>query len=576
MRALGALARSAAPRGLPTQARAYAAATQTVREKWGLPGPSRHGRSRNRAQCPVVPQQPQQPTSLLQPPAHRSEPAADQHGVVDDHHTPRASGTSPTDRHTPPVASTSARAAASPTSLPDFTRPTWGAASTVALARSWAVLAACTVGSGQLAKRSDTLLSKASSILGTRAVDAAVRATFFRVFCAGEGLEEAVEREKALRAAGVRGILNYAAEAAVAAEGDLLGSVSPADAAADARARTFLEAVAATDTSPLSDAEAAAGGGIGVTAIKVTALGCPDALERASSALVCAGGHAAAVDRWAGLPPATQGGLPAVRHRLGQGGLGPADLVSWDATVARVAAIADAAAARAASTGGGLRLILDAEQTWVQPAIDALAIALMARHNAPGAAFSILQTYQHNLVATPARLAADAARAEREGWILGAKPVRGAYLVSERARAAAAGTPDPVCPTAAATHAAYDAAITRLVPSAADGATLLMVATHNQASVETTARAMAAASLQPSTPAVLFGQLFGMRDFLTFTLGAAGYRAYKILPYGPLRETLLYLTRRAQENSDVLGNVGVDLQLLRAELGRRVLGMKGG
>ena len=94
-----------------------------------------------------------------------------------------------------------------------------------------------------------------------------------------------------------------------------------------------------------------------------------------------------------------------------------------------MAAIADAAAARAASTGGGLRLILDAEQTWVQPAIDALAIALMARHNAPGAAFSILQTYQHNLVATPARLAADAARAEREGWILGAKPVRGAYLV---------------------------------------------------------------------------------------------------------------------------------------------------
>ena len=145
-------------------------------------------------------------------------------------------------------------------------------------------------------------------------------------------------------------------------------------------------------------------------------------------------------------------------------------------------------------------------------------------------------------------------------------------MFAERARAAAAGTPDPICPGVAATHAAYDAAVARLVPAAAGGAAHLMVATHNVASIEATVRAMATAGLPPTTPAVLFGQLCGMRDFVTFTLGAAGYRAYKILPYGPLRETLLYLTRRAQENSDVLGNVGVDLALLRVELGRRVMG----
>ena len=129
--------------------------------------------------------------------------------------------------------------------------------------------------------------------------------------------------------------------------------------------------------------------------------------------------------------------------------------------------------------------------------------------------------------------------------------------------------------SAAATHAAYDAAVARLVPAAATGAAHLMVATHNQASVEATVRAMAGAGLAPSTPTVLFGQLCGMRDFLTLTLGAGGYRAFKILPYGPMTDCLLYLTRRAQENSDVLGNVGVDLDRLKAELGRRVLGRRG-
>jgi proline dehydrogenase len=441
------------------------------------------------------------------------------------------------------------------------------------------------------------LLSAATAVAGRRATDAAVRATFFRVFCAGESLEDAVERGRALRAARIRGILNYAAESETSSAKTVAGTGVPEDgqpaastsaaAAFDARTATFLEAVAATDTTPLPGEEAH-GGGIGVTALKVSALGNADVLERASAVLVDRGGG---LDRWAGLPPATGGdALAALRARLASGstGLAPADVAAWDGLVSRVAAIADACAARVAAAsssggscggGGGLRLIIDAEQTWVQPAVDALAIALMARHNkyttaaadddggGGGGDFAVLNTYQHYLTDTPGRLAADAARAAREGWVLGAKPVRGAYMVAERAAAAAAGRPDPVHPSAAATHAAYDAALARrLIPGAADGAISVLVATHNQASVETAVRAMADAGLPPADARVLFGQLCGMRDFLTYTLASHGYRAYKILPYGALRETMLYLTRRAQENCDVLGNVGVDVRLLRAEL----------
>jgi proline dehydrogenase len=466
----------------------------------------------------------------------------------------------------------------STSALPDFARPTFAAAPTADLLRSWAVLAACTAGSGPgrpgLAAHAETLLARASALVGARTVDAAVRATFFRVFCAGEGLGAAVERARTLRAARIRGILNYAAEGettstatAGLAHGSPDGAAGP-DAAFDERAATFLEAVAATDTSPLPGEEAH-GGGVGVTALKVSALGPADVLERASAALVDGGGG---VDRWAGLPPATTGGLPALRARLASAGLSPADLAAWDGLVSRTAAIADACAAHAAATGGGMRLIIDAEQTWVQPAVDALAIGLMAAHNThANARFTVLNTYQHYLTHTPARLAVDAARAEREGWVLGAKPVRGAYLMAERARAAASGASDPIQPTIEATHAAYDDALTaRLVPGAAAGTISLLVATHNQASVETAVRAMDRAGLPPSTPHVAFGQLCGMRDFLTYTLAGGGYRTYKILPYGNhLRETLLYLSRRAAENCDVLGNAGVDLRMLRGELRAR-------
>ena len=99
----------------------------------------------------------------------------------------------------------------------------------------------------------------------------------------------------------------------------------------------------------------------------------------------------------------------------------------------------------------------------------------------------------------------------------------------------------------------------------------ILVASHNQRSVEKTIAAMEENGIDPATGGVYFGQLLGMADHLTFTLGNAGYRAYKYVPYGPWSEVMPYLIRRAQENSDMLGGVAMERRMIFGELKRRLL-----
>jgi proline dehydrogenase len=161
-----------------------------------------------------------------------------------------------------------------------------------------------------------------------------------------------------------------------------------------------------------------------------------------------------------------------------------------------------------------------------------------------------------------------------------AKLVRGAYLVSERERAARYGYPDPTHPNIDATHACYqrcsDLVLGRMKkhePEAGTKGCEFMVASHNQASVEYVLERMEALGIAPSGPnsGVYFGQLLGMSDHLTFLLGAKGYRAYKYVPYGPVEEVVPYLLRRAQENAAMLGKgAPLELSMLRQELARRM------
>jgi len=238
------------------------------------------------------------------------------------------------------------------------------------------------------------------------------------------------------------------------------------------------------------------------------------------------------------------------------------ELQLLDNMIGRVNTLAETAAK------SGVRLMIDAEHTYFQPAIDSVVAQLQRRHNHTEP--RIYGTYQAYLKDFNDRLTIDLERARREGYKFGCKLVRGAYMVLERRRAADMGMPSPIWDNKHDTDAAYDAAVASLLPLVRDEGAEFMVATHNQASVETAVEGMAALGLEPSAP-VSFGQLLGMADHLTFTLGSAGYGAYKYVPFGAVDEVMPYLIRRAQENNDVLGGVAKETEMLKAELRRRIL-----
>jgi proline dehydrogenase len=238
------------------------------------------------------------------------------------------------------------------------------------------------------------------------------------------------------------------------------------------------------------------------------------------------------------------------------------ELQLLDNMVKRVNTLAEAAAA------SGVRLLVDAEHSYFQPAIDAVVAQLQREHNKDEP--RIYNTYQCYLKDVHDRMTVDLERANREGYKFGAKLVRGAYMVLERRRAKELNLPSPIWETKQDTDVAYDAAVAALLPSVRDNGAEIMVATHNQQSVEQTVAGMAALGLPPSS-GVTFGQLLGMADHLTFTLGAHKYGAYKYTPFGGVDEVMPYLLRRAQENSDMLGGVGLELGHLQNELKRRIL-----
>jgi len=224
-----------------------------------------------------------------------------------------------------------------------------------------------------------------------------------------------------------------------------------------------------------------------------------------------------------------------------------------------------------------VRVMIDAEQSYFQPAIHRLAIEMMRTYNTDRAI--VFNTYQCYLKKAYKTIVLDLEQAKRQNFYFGAKLVRGAYMEQERARASLLGYKDPINPDYEATSAMYhkvlDECLTRihaLKTSGDDPQKIgIMVASHNQDTVKFGVRRMQELDLDPQERVLCFAQLLGMCDQITFPLGQAGYSVYKYVPYGPVNEVLPYLSRRANENGTMLSKVSVEKKLLRRELTRRIL-----
>jgi proline dehydrogenase len=212
-----------------------------------------------------------------------------------------------------------------------------------------------------------------------------------------------------------------------------------------------------------------------------------------------------------------------------------------------------------------VRLFIDAEESWIQNTIDELAYAMMRKFNRESPI--IYNTYQMYCHATLADLKKAHAQAEQEGYFLGAKVVRGAYMERERKRAEAKGYQDPIQPTKEASDKDFNEAIAFCAEHISRIG--LCAGTHNEDSSYLLVNLMQKHNILPNNPHVYFAQLFGMSDHISYNLAKAGYNVAKYVPYGPVKAVIPYLFRRASENTSVAGQSSREFKLIKNEVKRR-------
>jgi proline dehydrogenase len=209
-----------------------------------------------------------------------------------------------------------------------------------------------------------------------------------------------------------------------------------------------------------------------------------------------------------------------------------------------------------------VRVFVDAEETWIQDTIDKLTYSMMMKFNQETAiVYNTIQCYRKDRVAHLQNAVATL------DCKLGFKLVRGAYMEKERERALAKGMPSPIQNTKELTDKEFNAVMTICIQHI--DKVSICAGTHNEESSQLLVDLIEQYNLQPNDQRIYFAQLLGMSDHISFNLANAGYNVAKYVPYGPVRAVLPYLSRRAQENSSVKGQVGRELRLITEELTRR-------
>ncbi len=236
-----------------------------------------------------------------------------------------------------------------------------------------------------------------------------------------------------------------------------------------------------------------------------------------------------------------------------------AEINEWDRVRERMYAICEVAAEK------NIGVLVDAEESWIQDPIDRLTMEMMEIFNKDKViVYNTLQLYRHDRLHF---LNISQQIAKEKGFKLGMKLVRGAYMEKERARAAERGYPSPIQPDKDSTDRDYNLALKYCIEHLEEIA--IIVATHNEASCLYVVELLNEKGISHQHPHVHFSQLYGMSDNITFNLAKDGLRVSKYLPFGPIRDVIPYLMRRAQENSSVSGQTGRELGLIKKELLRR-------
>jgi proline dehydrogenase len=239
--------------------------------------------------------------------------------------------------------------------------------------------------------------------------------------------------------------------------------------------------------------------------------------------------------------------------------LTPEEQAEWNRVVARFELVCSEAHKK------DVALLIDAEESWMQDAADDLVTEMMRKYNKEKAiVFNTLQMYRWDRLEYLKKLHA---QAKTEGFFIGMKLVRGAYMEKENIRAEEKGYPTPICANKEATDLNYDAAVLYMTEHLDTMA--IFAGTHNELSTYTLMELMKLKGIQPKDDRIWFGQLYGMSDNISYNLAANGYNISKYLPFGPVKDVMPYLIRRAEENTSVAGQTSRELSMIKAERNRR-------
>ncbi|GJQ14397.1 hypothetical protein GpartN1_g6188.t1 [Galdieria partita] len=384
-------------------------------------------------------------------------------------------------------------------------------------------------------------------------VDGVVRRTVFAHFCAGESLDECARNTEHLRRLGVKCLFDYAAERSpgtVLSEEDLKVEEAAKEYAAEIEIETIRRAC------QLGKGDFAC--------IKITALAVIEHLEKLNDMIVQdwkKSGDKDASIRGYSVDPELSFDFENLEKFKTNFSLEELRILRNDVfRIQRLCALA---------AESRVPMLIDAEHYCIQDAIEYISMGMQKRYNTSRDSF-VFTTIQCYLKDSERREKLATCIAERFGFRLGLKLVRGAYLHYEREYASQRNLESPVWGSIEETHSSYNAIAEREIAKVSQEKSSLILATHNIESIRNAIKIMEQLNMRHDNGHFHFGQLYAMADATTASLRKADFQVVKYIPFGPLEEVIPYLSRRLQENQDILGSTSIDLSFFYKELIRRL------